>query len=143
MASRKLTDIIRDVEDKLDNFQTVFLTKVAETAVNASPVDTGAYVLSMNFSTGRDSRKRQKSSSGRDKMDEAAAKGEALQNLAGDIAGLPKDSKVYLNNRSPHAGAVENGGPNWVNTGPYKVFAKVSMSVPRLVEEALNEVKGK
>ena len=139
MASRKLTDIIRDVEAKVDLFQEVLLTKIAQNVVSNSPVDTGAYVNSFNFSTGRDSRKRATSSEGRPKMDESEAKGQALDNLMGDIKELPKDSKVYLNNRAPHARLVEDGGPNWRIDG-YKVFAKLDMSMPQLFEEALQEV---
>lgn len=144
MASRKLTDIIRDVEAKVDLFQEVLLTKIAQNVVSNSPVDTGAYVNSFNFSTGRDSRKRATSSEGRPKMDESEAKGQALDNLMGDIKELPKDGKVYLNNRAPHARLVEDGNAapgdhRWRRDG-YKVFAKLDMSMPQLFEEALQEV---
>lgn len=84
---------------------------VAYSAINLSPVDTGAYVTSfsvrLNPSAGRS-----RSSHGKPRGQSASAKkDEAKSQIDSDIAGLPDDAdKIYITNHAPHARYVEGRG---------------------------------
>jgi len=102
------------------------LIDIAQTAVNLSPVDTGAYVTSFSYSVGA-GRPRGKSSDNRPKKQSPQAmRQEGLSNLMGDInrVDLKNTTSITLRNGSPHAYDVENRGPSWRRPG-YKVFAKI------------------
>ena len=97
------------------------LTAIATTAVQYSPVDTGAYVTSHSLQPSSRSYGRGYSSKGKPRgQDERAMKAEAMENLMGDIAKLDLEdmTKVTLRNDSPHAQAVEY-------KHGYAVYAKV------------------
>ena len=86
------------------------LISIAQTAVTASPVDTGAYVTSHSFKTNTSSRGRGKSSANKPRgQDPQAKRQEGLDNLMTDInkLDLSELTKVTLRNDSPHAQAVE------------------------------------
>jgi len=102
------------------------LIEIAQTAVNLSPVDTGAYVTSFSYSVGA-GRPRGKSSDNKPKGQNAQAmRQEGLSNLMSDInkVDLKNTTRITLRNASPHVSDVENGGPTWRRAG-YKVFAQV------------------
>ena len=102
------------------------LVDMAQTAVDLSPVDTGAYVTSFSFSTGA-GRPRGKSSKGKPKANAQAARSEGLSNLIKDLERVPSlldTTSIVLRNNSPHAVAVEYGGRGW-KTSPYFVFTKL------------------
>ena len=102
------------------------LVDMAQTAVDFSPVDTGAYVTSFSFSTGA-GRPRGKSSKGKPKANAQAARSEGLSNLIKDLERVPSlldTTSIVLRNNSPHAVAVEYGGRGW-KTSPYFVFTKL------------------
>ena len=102
------------------------LVDMAQTAVDLSPVDTGAYVTSFSFSTGA-GRPRGKSSKGKPRANPQAAKSEGLSNLIKDLERIPSlldTTSIVLRNNSPHAVAVEYGGRGW-KTSPYFVFTKL------------------
>ena len=102
------------------------LVDIAQTAVDLSPVDTGAYVTSFSFSTGA-GRPRGKSSKGKPKANAQAARSEGLSNLIKDLERIPSlldTTSIVLRNNSPHAVAVEYGGRGW-KTSPYFVFTKL------------------
>ena len=102
------------------------LVDIAQTAVDLSPVDTGAYVTSFSFSTGA-GRPRGKSSKGKPKANAQAARSEGLSNLIKDLERVPSlldTTSIVLRNNSPHAVAVEYGGRGW-KTSPYFVFTKL------------------
>jgi hypothetical protein len=102
------------------------LVDMAQTAVDLSPVDTGAYVTSFSFSTGA-GRPRGKSSKGKPKANAQAARSEGLSNLIKDLEKIPSlldTTSIVLRNNSPHAVAVEYGGRGW-KTSPYFVFTKL------------------
>ena len=102
------------------------LVDMAQTAVDFSPVDTGAYVTSFSFSTGA-GRPRGKSSKGKPKANAQAARSEGLSNLIKDLEKIPSlldTTSIVLRNNSPHAVAVEYGGRGW-KTSPYFVFTKL------------------
>ncbi len=91
------------------------LVDMAQTAVDLSPVDTGAYVTSFSFSTGA-GRPRGKSSKGKPKANAQAARSEGLSNLIKDLERIPSlldTTSIVLRNNSPHAVAVEYGGRGW------------------------------
>lgn len=86
------------------------LISIAQTAITASPVDTGAYVTSHSFKTNTTSRGRGKSSDNKPRgQDPSTKRQEGFDNLMSDIAGLDLEgmSKITLRNDSPHAQAVE------------------------------------
>ena len=102
------------------------LVDMAQTAVDLSPVDTGAYVTSFSFSTGA-GRPRGKSSKGKPKANAQAARSEGLSSLIKDLEKIPSlldTTSIVLRNNSPHAVAVEYGGRGW-KTSPYFVFTKL------------------
>jgi hypothetical protein len=140
-VARSLTGIIKKIEGQLDNVQTGFLEKIAETLVSFSPVDTGAYVESHSINTSSGSG-RSRTSHGRPKQDINSAKGTALDQLLSDVAAVSPDaSKVFMNNRSPHNKEVEFGGYNWGKDG-YYVYTRTRAMAPQLLEEAIREAKG-
>ena len=105
------------------------LTDIARTAVELSPVDTGAYVTSFSYTVGS-GRPRGKSSANKPKQqDKQSKRDEGFNNLMQDIARGDSNGKlggseeVQLRNRSPHAEDVETG-ENWKRQG-YFVFAQI------------------
>ena len=86
---------------------------IARDAVRFSPVDTGAFVTSWSFETGKSGRPRGKSSLNRPRrQDEIKKREEGLQNLLSDIDKIPdlESTKVaVLRNGAPHAEYVDSG----------------------------------
>tara|TARA_R110000823_G_scaffold8420_8_gene29730 strand:- start:1135 stop:1557 length:423 start_codon:yes stop_codon:yes gene_type:complete len=106
------------------------LEKIADFTINLSlpTVDTGAYITSFSYGVGA-GRPRGKTSEGRPKgQDKVAMATEGLNNLLNDINSIQdfnyKDT-IVLRNGSPHAKDVEDGGPDWIRTKPYKIFEAV------------------
>ena len=106
------------------------LEDIAVSTINLSlpTVDTGAYITSFSYNVGV-GRPRGKTSEGRPKeADPQTMASEGLNNLLNDINSIQdfnyKDT-IVLRNGSPHAIDVEEGGPNWRLTQPYKIFETV------------------
>lgn len=130
-ATIKINSSFNQKMDKLDETveNAVYnkLIDIAQTTVELSPVDTGAYVTSHSFQTNTSTRGRGKSSRRKPrKQNEQAMRQEGLNNLVQDInaLNLSDTTKITLRNDSPHAQVVENGGPNW-KVQPYKVYTQV------------------
>jgi len=114
------------LDEYVEEYVSEQLIEIAQTAVNLSPVDTGAYVTSFSYSVVA-GRPRGKSSDNKPKGQNAQAmRQEGLSNLMSDInkVDLKNTTRITLRNASPHASDVENGGPTWRRAG-YKVFAQV------------------
>jgi hypothetical protein len=114
------------LDEYVEEYVSDQLVQIAQTAVNLSPVDTGAYVTSFSYSIGA-GRPRGKSSDNRPKGQNAQAmRQEGLSNLMKDIGkvDLKNTTRITLRNASPHAQDVENSGPTWRRSG-YKVFAQI------------------
>ncbi len=114
------------LDEYIEEYVSDQLVDIAQTAVNLSPVDTGAYVTSFSYSTGA-GRPRGKSSDNKPKdQNPQAMRQEGLSNLISDInkVDLKNTTSITLRNASPHASDVENGGPTWRRAG-YKVFAQI------------------
>ncbi len=114
------------LDEYIEEYVSDQLVDIAQTAVNLSPVDTGAYVTSFSYSTGA-GRPRGKSSDNKPKdQNPQAMRQEGLSNLISDInkVDLKNTTSITLRNASPHASDVENGGPSWRRAG-YKVFAQI------------------
>ena len=121
--NQKMDKLDKSVEDAVYNK----LFDIAQTTVDLSPVDTGAYVTSHSFQTNTSSRGRGKSSRNKPrKQNKQAMRQEGLNNLVQDINTLDLSSteKITLRNDSPHARVVEYGGPNW-KIQPYGVYTQV------------------
>jgi hypothetical protein len=86
---------------------------IARDAVRFSPVDTGAFVTSWSFETGKSGRPRGKSSLNRpEATDKVGMRKEGEQNLLSDIDKIPdlESTKVaVLRNGAPHAEYVDYG----------------------------------
>lgn len=139
------TNQLRKVESDLDEVRTLFLTKMATEVVTASPVDTGTYVMSHNVS--------ETSAAGQftgeikyigpPNQNKEAMQQAALNKVLGQIASLPKNqTKVSLSNKSAHANIVEFGGANWQRSG-YFVYEAARNLAPRLLKDAIQEVKAR
>ena len=114
------------LDEYVEEYVSEQLVEISQTAVNLSPVDTGAYVTSFSYSTGA-GRPRGKSSDNKPKdQNPQAMRQEGLSNLISDInkVDLKNTTSITLRNASPHASDVENGGPTWRRAG-YKVFAQI------------------
>ena len=106
------------------------LTDIARTAIDLSPVDTGAYVTSFSYKVGA-GRPRGKDSGNRPTA--TAPEGqmaEGYDNLMQDLTrvkSLEGLKGIELRNGSPHADDVEYGksGGYWRKTEGYFVFAKL------------------
>ena len=102
------------------------LGDIARTAVDYSPVDTGAYVTSFSYTIGA-GRPRGKSSDNLPKGQSLEGKQEeGYGNLMRDISRIKSIEDldyIQLRNGSPHATDVEYG-ENWHSSG-YFVFAKL------------------
>ena len=89
------------------------LEDIAAYTTSISPVDTGAFVTSWSFETGKSGRPRGKSSSRRPRrQNETQKREEGLQNLLSDINKIPdlESTKVaVLRNGAPHAEYVNSG----------------------------------
>ena len=119
--------------DKLNHLDAIAISSVKErleaiarTAVDFSPVDTGAYVTSFSYTVG-DGRPRGKSSDNLPKGQSLEGKQEeGYGNLMQDISRIKSVEdldNIQLRNGSPHATDVEYG-ENWHSSG-YFVFAKL------------------
>jgi hypothetical protein len=127
------------LENKVDQLPSAIMVEVADLLVNNSPDDTGAYVLS--HSIGRSG------AVGRrlDPQNRASApnthREAARQGLHAQAAAIkPETVRVWIGNNAPHSNAVENGGHGWSRTSPYKVYAKLALSFPALVQQGKNKV---
>jgi len=116
----------KDLDDKILVEVKQQLTDIARSAVNFSPVDTGAYVTSFSYTVGA-GRPRGKSSANKPKRQNAQSmKDEGFSNLMSDLArakDLSEVDQIELRNRSPHSDDVEYG-ENWRTQG-YFVFAQL------------------
>ncbi len=118
---------VGSIDENLEDLVYSKLTNIARTAVDLSPIDTGAYITSHSFQTNTSSRGRGKSSRNRPKRkNDPAMAEEGMNNLVEDINALDltKVEKITLRNDSPHAQVVEIGGPNWTKAG-YFVYDQV------------------
>ena len=138
MVQRSLTAQLKKVEEDLDKVRTVFLQIVAEDLVSSSIpfVDTGAYITSHSITTTRGAG-RSRTSDNKPKNQDAGAKAtEALAQLEGDIAAIPKDqTTVYMTNNAPHANAVEY-------KHGYHVYGSVRNRSKLHLQAAINQVRG-
>ena len=138
MVQRSLTAQLKKVEEDLDKVRTVFLQSVAEDLVRSSIpfVDTGAYITSHSITTTRGAG-RSRTSDNKPKNQDAGAKAtEALSQLEGDIAAIPKDqTTVYMTNNAPHANVVEY-------KHGYHVYGSVRNRSKLHLQAAINQVRG-
>ena len=121
---------IKDIEVEVLGGVKGRLEDIARTAVDLSPVDTGAYVTSFSYNVGA-GRPRGKDSANRPTA--TAPEGqmtEGYDNLLEDISrikSLEDLDNIQLRNGSPHADDVEYGknGGYWKNTEGYFVFTQL------------------
>ena len=104
--NQKMNKLDETVENAVYNK----LVDIAQTTVELSPVDTGAYVTSHSFQTNTSTRGRGKSSRRKPrKQNEQAMRQEGLNNLVQDInaLNLSDTTKITLRNDSPHSQAED------------------------------------
>jgi hypothetical protein len=130
--------VIKKIEDDLDRVRTEFLTNMAEDLVNTSKpfVDTGAYITSHSITTTRGAGRGRTSANKPQGQDPNAKATEALSQLMGDIAAIPKDqTQVFMTNNAPHANIVEY-------KHGYNVYSSVRNRAGLHLADAVNKVKG-
>jgi len=138
MVQRSLTAVINKIEQDLDKVRTEFLINVAEDLVNTSKpfVDTGAYITSHSITTTRGAGRGKTSANKPQGQDPNAKATEALSQLMGDIAAIPKDqTQVFMTNNAPHANIVEY-------KHGYNVYNSVRNRAGLHLADAVNKVKG-
>lgn len=102
---------------------TDLLTKAANTAVDISPIDTGAYILSHQITSGGAGRPRGKSTRGRKRGGGESAREEARSQLMSDISRVNFDSDTFtIRNGAPHAVYVEYGNQHYSG---YQVYEQL------------------
>lgn len=138
MTQRTFLGQIKELEDKLDKLRPEVLSEAAEFIVQASPDDTGAYILS--HSIGRSGNiGRAISSRGRESAPNTHRQ-QALDGLLSQVQSLPQNStRVWIGNNAPHVNSVEFGGPNW-RRGGYYVYEQLRSVFPTLLKQAINSV---
>ena len=133
MSKQTTVKINKSFYDKIDlageiaeDFVKDRFISMAETAVQLSPVDTGAYVTSFSFKTNTSSRGRQKISKGKPKANVEAKRREGFDNLVSDLNTIDFSTtkSVTLRNDSAYARVVETG-EGWPKTGGYFVFTQL------------------
>jgi len=127
---KTLSNLYEEIDEAIELGVKYALEDIAVYTIDLSTptVDTGAYITSFSYGVGA-GRPRGKSSEGRPKkQDKVSMATEGLNNLLNDINSIQdfnrKDS-IVLRNGSPHAMDVEEGGPDWRETQPYKIFSQV------------------
>lgn len=137
--------IDKTIED-LEKVKTQFLLEIAGKLTELSPVDTGDYVMSHQVSNtniaGRFTGNFR--SIGPGGQNEKFFQETAYNKLAWEIQALPKDATtVFFGNTSPHANAVEHGGPNWRRRPEgFKVYQTTKTEANNLLRDAIDKVKG-
>lgn len=135
MAQRAFLGKLLKLQEKIDQVQPNFLGEVATFVVNASPDDTGAYILSHTI--GASSNVGLSISSRNRPSAPNTHKGDALQKLMGQAASVPIGTRVIgIGNNSPHASSLEFGGPNW-RRGGYYVYTQLDAVARDLLEDAI------
>jgi len=144
-VGNRLSDILKDVEMKLDGVKEQFLLEMAKDLTDLSPVDTGDYVMSHKIGTTSIAGQFTGNfrSIGEGGQNPNLFRETAYNGLALSIEALPKDAKtIFVGNTSPHANAVEEGGVNWKRHG-YKVYAIVRNRADVYLADAVAKVKGR
>lgn len=101
---------LKKVEQLAEEYVKTELRKIADSLVEASPVDTGAYVTSHSFQPTGGRGGRSKSSANKPSQpDDSVKKEEARAQLYSDIEGAEVSSSRagIFRNRAPHATKVE------------------------------------
>lgn len=143
-VGNRLSDILKDVEMKLDGVREQFLLELAKELTDLSPVDTGDYVMSHKIGTtsiaGQFTGNYR--TIGEGGQDPAFFRETAYNGLSLSIESLPKDARaIFIGNTSPHARDVEDGGASWKRPG-YKVYAIVRNRADVYLADAIAKVKG-
>lgn len=106
--SRSIKKFTKDLEEYVAKGLKQAAEDSAMSAILNSPVDTGAFVTSWSIAQ-QSNRGRSRSSKGKPKTTASQAMEEAASLIEQDLSKIPDDAtKIYLNNRAPHAGAVRD-----------------------------------
>lgn len=133
--------LIKTIEQSLDDVRTEFLKNMAEDLVARSPVDTGAYVTSHSITTTSGAGRSRTSDNKPKGQNKEAKQAEALDQLYGDIAAIPAGQElVYIANRSPHANQVETG---WATKDGYFVYQAVRSRAGAHLTNAIGKVRNR
>lgn len=127
----------RPFREIADNFKREVLKGMVDTAVDASPVDTAAYVDSFGFNgpQGFSSKDRPRTRPG-PSTDVATAKDRNKTRLRGEVDSLDLSGSVVFGNAAPHADIVESGSKHQAG---YQVFGRTRREFTRLAREALQK----
>ena len=125
-VDKVMQDLRKEIQERVDEGVKDVLVQVANTAVNLSPVRTGAYVTSFSFAVGEGTRSNSNNDPSAKSVNKASARQDGLSLLLSDINKIKDFSakkRIALRNNSPHALNVENG-EGWKRDG-YKVFGTI------------------
>lgn len=139
-----LSKQIENITSQLDEVKVLFVKKMAEKIVEYSPVYSGTYVKGHNISTGRNV-EGQFTGSYETHLESPSPQAErdtALTKLFAQADALPEDATNFtIGNTVPHAWKVEYAG--WKITQPYAVYSRTRAIASELLQEAVNEVRGR
>ena len=130
----------RPFREIAEDFKREVLKGMVDTAVDASPVDTAAYVDSFGFNgpQGFSSKERPRTRPG-PSTDVGAAKDKNKTRLRAEVDSLNLSGPVVFGNAAPHANIVENGSQ--YQSGE-QVFGRTRREFTRLTREALQKSRG-
>jgi aryl-alcohol dehydrogenase-like predicted oxidoreductase len=103
-TSKSIKQFQKEVQGKISSNLKEAAQEAGLAAIAASPVKTGAFITSWTISDASN-KGRSRSSKGKPRKTYSEAASEAVELQNQDLASLPDDiTKVYLNQRAPHAG---------------------------------------
>jgi hypothetical protein len=152
ISQRDSTDIAERFRQRAAEVRSRAAEKIAEDIVNASPVDTGTYIMAHSAQT-NDAGGSARTSKGKTRgQDPQQFKNLALGNLKRSVSkdAILNSSEIFFRNLAKHAPRVENGGwtrplfgnPNspLVPVPAYYVYSQARNRAPQHIRDAAREL---
>lgn len=147
--SRRVDTLLRDIEEDYFVVREEFLKEASAYLVygvtdgDMSPVDTAAYVESHSIRSTKGAGRSRSSRNRPTHSNPSAARSQSLQTLISEAESLPREEvKVYMNNNSPHAQAVEHGNRVWKKRPfGYQIYTKMRREAGNILQKAVNIAK--
>jgi hypothetical protein len=149
ITSRTSEDIAQRFREKAAALRSLVAVKIADAIVDASPVDTGTYIMAHVAGTGKSDEAPSRSSIGKVRgRNPDQFKNLARANLRRSVSAdaILNSPEIFFRNRALHADKVEYIG--WFNSGPamggfkepYRVYSSTRGRVETFIAEAASEL---
>jgi hypothetical protein len=149
ITSTRSEDIAKRFREKAAALRSLVAVKIADAIVDASPVDTGTYIMAHVAGTGKSDESATRSSIGKVRgRNPDQFKNLARANLRRSVSAdaILNSPEIFFRNRALHADKVEYIG--WFNSGPamggfkepYRVYSSTRGRVDTFIAEAASEL---